>query len=563
MAESRTSRRPGLSFPSFSHGAQTQDVQAILMKQRATRRRSGEVPYPLDYSPGMINFDNWDQMFLQSCFGGLTMHQFDTPPKLVLDLGCGGGYWAMEAAKQWPNTQVIGFDLKNIQPELLQLDASFMRTLEDAGEPLRPLPIANELAARVRWVHGNLLDGLPFPSEQFDFVHISGIGLGVPEDEWQFVLEEVSRVMQENGVLEIVEEDLIFPCIIPPRPVRQSLAPLNLDFITRERRDSSAPPSAFSSRSSNTMLSDPWTVPDSPVDHRVQKRPSLPTLPETQTTASSSPRNSIPFEGGSPDLARRDTSLTNYFLQGPEIIPDHHPQDHTRLKTAWDAMLSRRFLASSVITVLPFYLSSFFENVQTHPALQVSLPPSSTAPHSGSRSSDESFDAETLFDQNFSTSRLSDTDMYSIKSKSTGSSQRTVPFWGRMHLAKTVNTVTACKEAIWLEYKRLYPGELPPVIQQTVRPKDARFRLLKHLPREAFETDWTSWEHDMADRISMRGRVSSEFNWTEPDSSPDWRVWRNRMSSHRDEALGGRPQPSSSDLCRSLRAFVGWKPVAS
>ncbi|KAJ7158655.1 hypothetical protein C8R46DRAFT_396374 [Mycena filopes] len=559
-----SARRPAPSFGSFSHTAQ-KDVQAVLMKQRAVRRRPGDVPYPIfDYSPDMINFDNWDQMYLQTCFGGLTMHQFDTPPKVVLDLGCGGGYWAMEAAKLWPDAQVIGFDLKDIQPELLQLDASFMRCLEDLGEASRPLPLANELASRLRWQHGNLLDGLPFPSEHFDFVHISGIGLGVPEDEWQFVLEEVSRVMQCNGVLEVVEEDLIFPSA-PARPIRQSLAPLNLDFIGRERRDSSAPPSAFSSRSSNTVLSDLWSIPDSPQDHRVQKRPSLPTLPETQT-ASSSPRNSIPFEGGggSPDLMRRDTNITNYFPQGPELIPDHHPQDHTRLKTAWDAMLSRRFLASSVITVLPFYLSSFFENVQTHPALQVSLPPSSTAPDSGSRSSSESFDAETLFDQNFSPSRLSDTDMYSIKSKSTTGSSRTVPFWGRMHLAKTVNTVSACKEAIWTEYQRLYPGDLPPIIQQTVRPKDARFRALKHSPREAFETDWTSWEHDMADRISMRGRVGSEFGWSEPEPSPDWRVWRNRMSSHREnESLGERPRSSSSEnLCRSLRAFVGWKPAS-
>jgi cyclopropane fatty-acyl-phospholipid synthase-like methyltransferase len=29
------------------------------------------------------------------------MHQFTAPPSVVLDLGCGGGLWAIEAAKQW------------------------------------------------------------------------------------------------------------------------------------------------------------------------------------------------------------------------------------------------------------------------------------------------------------------------------------------------------------------------------------------------------------------------------------------------------------------------------
>ncbi|KAJ7678912.1 hypothetical protein DFH06DRAFT_1078177 [Mycena polygramma] len=544
------------------------DVQAVLMKQRAARRRPGEVPYPLNYSPDMINFDNWDQMFLKSCFGGLTVHHFETPPSVILDLGCGGGYWVMEAAKLWPNAQIIGFDVKDIQPHLLHLDASYMRCMEDCGHSPTALPLANELAGRVRWVHGNFLDGLPFPSDHFDFVHIANIGLGVPEDEWQAVLEEVSRVMQPNAVLEIIEEDLIFPCVPPqPQPSRVTLAPLNLDFIPRDRKDS-APPSAFSTRSSNTMFS--WPSPESPEDQRVQKKPSLPTLPETYSYSDSSHRDSIPFDAGSiggslePSLSRfgRDTN-SNYFPQDAELVtPDHHPEDHTRLKAAWDAMLSRRFLAASVITVLPFYLSSFFQNVQTHPTLQILIPPSSVAPDPGSRDSGDSFDADTLFDMNSSASRLGDTDMYSIKSKSTRSSQpsqRAVPFWGRMHLAKTVNTVSACKEAIWSEYRQLFPGDLPPtIISNTVRP-NARHRALKHSPREAFETDWIAWEHDMADRMSMRGRVTSEFGWTEPEPSPDWRIWRNRMSSHRGETLGERPRPSSTELCRSLRAFVGWK----
>ncbi|KAJ6521313.1 hypothetical protein B0H19DRAFT_1204046 [Mycena capillaripes] len=543
--------RPPAPFGSAPHASE-KDVQAVLMKQRAARRRPGEVPYPLNYSPAMINFDNWDQMFLQSCFGGLTVHQFDTPPNIILDLGCGGGYWAMEAAKQWPNAHVIGLDLKDIQPELYQLDAYYMRCLEDC---------------RLRWVHGNLLDGLPFPSDYFDFVHISNIGLGVPEDEWQSVLEEVSRVLKCNGILEIIEEDLIFPCL-PPRPSRLALPPLNLDFIPRERKDS-APPSAFSTRSSNTMISDLWS-PESPDDQRVQKKPSLPTLPETYSTDSSSRRDST-FDTGSltssslePSLSRLGRDNTFFPGQDEMVAPDHHPEDHTRLKAAWDAMLSRRFLAASVITVLPFYLSSFFDNVQTYPSIQISIPPSSTSPDSGSRSSDDSFEADTLFDPNPLSTRLGDTDMYSIKSKSTSkstSSQRTVVPWGRMHLAKTVNTVSACKEAVWAEYQQLFPGDLPPIIANTVRP-NARYRPLKHSPREAFETDWTAWEHDMADRMSMRGRVTSEFGWPEPEPSPDWRIWRNRMSSLRGETLGEQSRSSPTDLCRSLRAFVGWKPAA-
>ena len=84
------------------------------------------------------------------------MYQFVLPPSVILDLGCGGGYWALEAAKQWPvcsflsryhrcltyafqESTVVGFDIKAIQPNLSGLSG-----------------IYNDLASRVRWVHGNL-----------------------------------------------------------------------------------------------------------------------------------------------------------------------------------------------------------------------------------------------------------------------------------------------------------------------------------------------------------------------------------------------------------------------
>lgn len=34
--------------------------------------------------------------------GKFTLHPFEIPPKRVLDLGCGSGYWIIEAAsKHW------------------------------------------------------------------------------------------------------------------------------------------------------------------------------------------------------------------------------------------------------------------------------------------------------------------------------------------------------------------------------------------------------------------------------------------------------------------------------
>jgi len=122
----------------MDHSPVVKNVEAQLMKERTHRRRRSDVPYPLVYSRDMFDFDHWDHMFLASCCRSLTMHQFDTPPSKVLDLGCGSGFWAIEAAKQWKNSTITGFDLNPIQPNLSQLDAH------------------GDIGRRVNWVHGNL-----------------------------------------------------------------------------------------------------------------------------------------------------------------------------------------------------------------------------------------------------------------------------------------------------------------------------------------------------------------------------------------------------------------------
>ena len=91
------------------------------------------------------------------------------------------------------DTKIIGFDRREVQPDLTQ---------SNLGIEYR------DLSRRVVWVHGNLcvhslfrperridrtlpssLDPLPFDSNHFDFIRICCIGLEVPEDSWQELLE--------------------------------------------------------------------------------------------------------------------------------------------------------------------------------------------------------------------------------------------------------------------------------------------------------------------------------------------------------------------------------------
>lgn len=72
--------------------------------------------------------------------GSPSFHDFgDNPPREVLDLGCGEGYWAADAVSTWmaAGTVVTAYDLVNLN-----------RPLKKALDP--------EIERRIMWAHGNL-----------------------------------------------------------------------------------------------------------------------------------------------------------------------------------------------------------------------------------------------------------------------------------------------------------------------------------------------------------------------------------------------------------------------
>ncbi|KAG8797728.1 hypothetical protein FRC17_007661, partial [Serendipita sp. 399] len=137
-------------------------------------------PYPRSYDSKATDLETTDHLCFMKLSNSITFHDFSSvsnspstpasgttgdkksPPRTVLDLGCGNGLWVLDAAKAWPDTHFVGLDLVPIQPNL-----DF---------------VARDLRTRIRWVNANFLDSLPFPTSYFDFVHVRRIARGVPED---------------------------------------------------------------------------------------------------------------------------------------------------------------------------------------------------------------------------------------------------------------------------------------------------------------------------------------------------------------------------------------------
>jgi SAM-dependent methyltransferase len=100
-------------------------------------------------------------------------------PGSVLDVGCGTGQWGFELGEEFPEAAVVGLDL----------------VPSKAGSP-----------PNYRFVKANVLQGLPFASESFDFVHQRlMLASAVPVSSWGDLLADLARVMRPGGWIELVE----------------------------------------------------------------------------------------------------------------------------------------------------------------------------------------------------------------------------------------------------------------------------------------------------------------------------------------------------------------------
>jgi SAM-dependent methyltransferase len=160
----------------------------------AADQAGGELPYLLPHhaiEPAEIDRLDLQHYVLQERLGANYLAPLKRPSR-ILDVGCGTGLWAYELCAEFPRALVVGFDLVPSK---------------------RPWP------ATYRFVRGNLLQGLPFADDRFDFVH-QRLLTGVPVKAWARAMTELVRVMRPNGWLELVE---LAPEISPAGPATSRL----------------------------------------------------------------------------------------------------------------------------------------------------------------------------------------------------------------------------------------------------------------------------------------------------------------------------------------------------
>ena len=179
------------------------------------------------------------------------------------------------------------------------------------------------------------------------------------------------------------------------------------------------------------------------------------------------------------------------------------PRDHSRLKRAWEEMLDDRVLSPNLLSILESQLIMSFGEIRSHPPLSIPLPPNSSQ-RQGSPTThglpglidpDALFELTTLSGKSSTTD---DSDRASVATRK--SSQRGIPSWAPMHLARTVRTVVSCKEAMWQAYEKLYGRDLslPFMVRSAQEGYLKRNLHQARSPtnplRDFFERDWMNWE---------------------------------------------------------------------
>ncbi len=172
--------------------APTTPNQRSMFAWLGGRRVIADAPYMLPTDFSEVNRLDFQHFMLRFALRGNYIAPLQNP-LAILDVGCGTGRWALEMAERWPEANVVGVDLT---PPQVDAQSRIGHTQPDR----RP--------ENYTFVIGNVLQGLPFADNTFDFVHQRLLYAAIPRPQWPEVIAELYRVAKPGGWVELVEGSL-------------------------------------------------------------------------------------------------------------------------------------------------------------------------------------------------------------------------------------------------------------------------------------------------------------------------------------------------------------------
>ncbi|GBB84808.1 hypothetical protein RclHR1_11390002 [Rhizophagus clarus] len=98
----------------------------------------------------------------------------------VLDIGCGPGTWLLDLSNKYENSHFFGVDIKPVFPQEIKPN-------------------------NLEFFEADVINGLSFQDNEFDFTHAELMSLMFMPDQWDFVLSELIRVTKPGGYIEVAD----------------------------------------------------------------------------------------------------------------------------------------------------------------------------------------------------------------------------------------------------------------------------------------------------------------------------------------------------------------------
>ncbi|KAF7345512.1 MAP kinase kinase kinase [Mycena venus] len=96
----------------------------------------------------------------------------------------------------------------------------------DTTKGIWPVAQRQGIVNNIKFVRGNFVkQPLPFPDGSFQLVRMASLSLCIPHERWEFVLDQVWRVLAVGGRLEFIDDHVFFPYGKPPQMNPRSQSP--------------------------------------------------------------------------------------------------------------------------------------------------------------------------------------------------------------------------------------------------------------------------------------------------------------------------------------------------
>ncbi|KAF2144408.1 uncharacterized protein K452DRAFT_284720 [Aplosporella prunicola CBS 121167] len=193
----------GSTSSSSTHSSETHSILHNPFIVRHGRRYLKDLPYPLPCDLPELQRSNLQTLLATTVFGRplCSPHMRKHPPKKVLEVACGSGYWSSLCHDYLSglghrNVSFTGLDIVPMAADLSKQGVNWRFVQHD----LRKVPF-------------------PFSDGEFDLVMMKDLSLVVPlGGPQQKVLDECMRIVAKGGTIELWEADSVIRSILPHPP---------------------------------------------------------------------------------------------------------------------------------------------------------------------------------------------------------------------------------------------------------------------------------------------------------------------------------------------------------